>query len=317
MSSDQTGGWSPPSDPFGAPAPPPPPPPPPGYGYPPPSTGGNERTGPLVLAPMGIGEILDGAVKLYRANFKAIALVALVVMGPIQVISAVAVRSQLGGTGVLDMVNDPSLAEPGNTPFSNVGPTLLTLAFYAVGFLFTPIVAGAVAKAVATSYVGGSLTAGEVLRAAGRRWWQLIVASILVHICELFGMLGFCIGALFVMPLFVVVSPAIVVEELGPLEGIKRSWNLCTSRYMAVLGVAVLSGVITWLAKQIVAVPFSIPAAFIGFRWGFLLVAVGGIVTEVFVAPISAIVATLVYFDLRIRREGFDLQVMAANLADR
>jgi hypothetical protein len=55
-------------------------------------------------------------------------------------------------------------------------------------------------------------------------------------------------------------------------------------------------------------------AALIGYRWGFPLVAVGSVATAVLVEPLTAIVATLLYFDLRIRQEGFDLQIMARDI---
>ena len=83
------------------------------------------------------------------------------------------------------------------------------------------------------------------------------------------------------------------------------------------MGVALLSGVITQMLAGIVGGVPGIAAALIGYKWGFPLVAIGGIATSVLVGPLSAIVATLVYFDLRIRREGFDLQVMAGDMARR
>ena len=53
----------------------------------------------------------------------------------------------------------------------------------------------------------------------------------------------------------------------------------------------------------------------IGFRWGWILAAIGEILPALVTMPLVAIVATLVYFDLRIRTEGFDLQMIAAELA--
>ena len=52
----------------------------------------------------------------------------------------------------------------------------------------------------------------------------------------------------------------------------------------------------------------------VGLHWGWLLLALGASLSSLLVAPIAAITATLVYFDARIRTEGFDLQVIAAGL---
>jgi hypothetical protein len=46
-----------------------------------------------------------------------------------------------------------------------------------------------------------------------------------------------------------------------------------------------------------------------------VLLAAGAVLTALITQPIVAIVATLQYFDLRIRFEGFDLEVIAAELA--
>lgn len=56
------------------------------------------------------------------------------------------------------------------------------------------------------------------------------------------------------------------------------------------------------------------PAALIGYRWGFPLLALGNAATAVLVTPLTSVVATLVYFDLRIRQEGLDLQIIARDL---
>jgi len=263
---------------------------------------------------MGVGEILDGAFKLYRANFKPIALVALILSAPLQIITSIAVRGQNGGTGLIAIFNDPSLGSSvDSNPFQSLGANLTLVLTTFVGFLVGPLIAGAVAKAVATSYLGGEISTGEALRASLRCWWPLLAGSILVHLVEGVSLLGCCIGLLFVMPLWMVVSPAIVVEGLGPVQGMKRSFQLCTTRYWPVLGIALLSGLITQTLGGMVGGVPAIAAGLIGYRWGFPLLALGGVATAVFVGPISAIVATLVYFDLRIRREGFDLEVMAAN----
>ena len=57
-------------------------------------------------------------------------------------------------------------------------------------------------------------------------------------------------------------------------------------------------------------------AAFaIGTEWGFILIAIGGVLSSLITEPIAAIVYTLIYFDLRIRNEGFDLDLMSRDLA--
>jgi len=259
---------------------------------------------------------LDGAFKLYRANFKPIALVALVFAGPVSIFAAVAVRDVNGGLGILDVLTDPSLAEEAGS-FGGGGQLVLLLVSSLILWLVGPLIAGVVAKAVATTYLGGQLTAGQALRATWRYFPALLAAKFLVLLTEAFGLLGCFVGALAVMALWVVVAPAIVVEGLGPIKGMRRSLRLCSARYWPVLGLALLSALITSMLSSAVAGVPTFLAMLIGYRWGFPLLAIGDAATAVLVEPLSAIIATLIYFDLRIRQEGFDLQVMARDLGGR
>jgi hypothetical protein len=141
------------------------------------------------------------------------------------------------------------------------------------------------------------------------------VAFLLVHLLELVSLAACILPILAVMTLCQAVSPAIMVEELGPLAGIKRSWQLMRTRFWGHLLVAVLAGVISYFLRTVLSVlptllAFVVPRSF---RW--VVVGMGGGVATLLTVPIVAVVATLVYFDARIRTEGFDLQMIASDLA--
>src|SRR3954470_22364736 len=114
------GSWAPPSGPPGWTPPPGPtsttPPPPPGnWGAPPPyglplPKGGDARTGPLPLHPMSVGDVLDGAFKLLKANAGTLLLVVSAVVVPVQLLSAFLVREQVSA-GVLNILSDPTVAQ--------------------------------------------------------------------------------------------------------------------------------------------------------------------------------------------------------------
>ncbi len=86
-------------------------------------------------------------------------------------------------------------------------------------------------------------------------------------------------------------------------------------RFWAVLGTALLAGLIATTLGQILGFVPSAAGLLIGLRGGWVLLAAGAVLTALITQPIVAIVATLQYFDLRIRFEGFDLEVIAAELA--
>jgi hypothetical protein len=112
--------------------------------------------------------------------------------------------------------------------------------------------------------------------------------------------------ALFVMPLFLVTAPAIVIERLGPWKGVRRSWQLTRVRYSAILGAAILIAIVSTVLTVALS-GLSLAFSFFSFGWIIDVVCRGAssLVTEPFVAA----AATLVYFDLRIRAEGLDLEL--------
>ncbi len=284
---------------------------------------------------MTVGDILDGVFKLFKANAGAIVAIVAAFSVPLQLLAAWAQRDALS-VGLFDTLGDPSVFDPETAqPFGDFGATVVVSL---AQLLVLPLMAGAISQVVAASYLGERLSAGPALRRTLSRFWALVGGWLVAHLPLLIGLallgvmllLGaglatllvvFGIGVMVLTPLVLAVSaltvavaPAIVVEELGPLAGVRRSWRLVWGRFWPVLGISLLAGLITsFVASALGFVP-SFVALFFGLEYGWIILAVGGILASLVSAPIVAIAATLIYFDLRIRFEGFDLQVIAAEL---
>ncbi|HUS62327.1 MAG TPA: hypothetical protein VMY34_09025 [Acidimicrobiales bacterium] len=307
---------------------------------------GNARTGPLPLHPMTVADIFDGAFKLLKANARSLFVIVLVLVGPAQVLAAFATRGLLGGESFLTAFTDPTVIDSTaqTQSFWEAAASFLAVILQ---LLLLPFIGGAISRVVAASYLGEELAPGPALRAVFRRGGSLFAAFLLVHVAELLpflvlgivgivlvaagafsggaatavGVIGFIalvgfggLWAVAAMPFFVVVAPAVVVEDLGPIRSCRRSIELVRRRYWPVLGMALLSGLVASMLGNMLGIGPQIVAALIGFKWGWIIVAAGGIFVSLVVTPFVAIVATLLYFDLRIRTEGFDLAVIAANL---
>jgi hypothetical protein len=328
------GGWEPPGQPgpWGPPGQPGPPGPPPGPwggpyggpgwgtpGYVAPQTlpkAGNARTGPLPLHPMTLADILDGAFKLLRANFKTIVQIAAIFVIPLQFVSAFLQRDVLGGRRLLDAFTNPdSFAANTDLGYSNaqlIGTVVTTL----VALLVAPFVGAAITRVVSASYLGEDMPIGLALRTTGRRFAGLLGAFVCVHLLELVGLLFCGIGALVPMTFFLATTPALVIEGIGPIRAMGRSASLLRRRFWPTMGTGIVSGLMASVIGGILSTPFTLVGQFlIGLKWGWPLVAIGGSLPALVTTPFIAIVATLVYFDGRIRQEGFDLQVVAASLA--
>lgn len=297
---------------------------------------GDARTGPLPLHPMSLSDLLDGAFKLLRADAGTIVLITLALFGPLQLVTAWAQRDTLDVFGLL--------LDPGSAPGAmeqGFGNPLIGMVAGLAQFLVLPFVTGAVARVVGGSYLGETIPVGTALKAALRRWWSLFSAWVLVHVVEFAGVLvGFALlvagavaggggavavvgvilvllgflGAVFVMPFFVAVAPAIVLEDLGAVRAMRRSAGLMRRRYWPYLGTAVLTGLLaTIVSYALMAIPMGLAFAVGSGAW--LLWALGSVIANVVALPFVAIVATLMYFDGRIRAEAFDLTVVADELA--
>jgi hypothetical protein len=295
---------------------------PPGWGppaypppYPPLPKAGSARTGPLPLHPMMFSDLLDGSFRLLKANLGTIVLVAAVFLIPVNLVAAFLQRDLLGGYGLLELMQDPSLLEEASGPGASNGPLIGSLAAGLATILVTPFIGGATSMVVAASYLGGELKAGPAMRATGRRFLVLLAVFFLTLLLKLAGLVLCLVGALVPMTLFLVTTPAVMVEEVGPIQAMARSVTLVRPRFWPVMAIGIGSGVLASFLGNILAGPFSIAALAVGYRWGWILAAIGAILPALITTPFVSILATLVYFDLRIRNEGFDLQMIAAELA--
>jgi hypothetical protein len=261
---------------------------------------------------MSVGDVLDGAFKLLKANFRTILIVVAVILVPVQLISAFAVRDQVS-VGFLNMMRDPTLLEGQDTSLQ-LGDALTSIVTALLSLVTGPLIAGAVSRVVAASYVGEEIGPWEALRAALRRLLPLLAASFLVFLVEAVGFVLCIVPGLLALALYTAVTPAMMIEDIGPIQAMRRSWRLLKPRMWAVLGIVLLARLIAgFLGNLLGGVP-SLAATFLGGSFAWFFIALGSVLSSIVSAPVVAIVATLLYFDGRIRHEGFDLQMMARDL---
>jgi hypothetical protein len=289
---------------------------------------------------MTVGDILDGVFKLFKANAATIVAIVALFSVPLQLVSAWLQRNALGGAGLLDVLGDPSLVDSDAAqPFGAPSDLWVSVAIGIPRLLVVAFTAGAISQVVAASYLGETLTAVPALARTIRRSGALLGGWFLCHLPALAVGLGYVVllvsgagialvvglgflGMLLLGPLLVAVAtlsvavaPAIMVEDLGPLAGVRRSWALVRRRFWSVLGISLLAGLIAALVAGALSFIPSMLGLLFGLEYGWIVVAAGGILASLVSEPIVAIAATLIYFDLRIRSEGFDLQVIATELS--
>lgn len=257
---------------------------------------------------MTLSDIIDGAFKLYKANARTVVIVAAVFLVPVNVAAAFLGRHASFNLGTFS-----------GRSSSTAGVDLPAAYFVltSIDYLFIrPLVAGAVSLVVAESYLGRQTEPGPALRAVGQRWGALVVASFFTHLLASLGFVLCIVPGIILVGLFAGVAPAIVVERIGPFRAIRRSSRLFRPRFFRTAGVVLLAWLMAGVLANVLAAVPALAAAAIGSA-GWPLRAAGQIVASLVAAPFIAIVSTLLYFDGRIRQEGFDLQLMAEDLARR
>ncbi|MEU4718833.1 glycerophosphoryl diester phosphodiesterase membrane domain-containing protein [Nonomuraea dietziae] len=324
------------------------PPPPPygqqGYGYmPPPAL----RPGIIPLRPLGLGDIYDGTIKLIRSNPKAVlglsAIVAAVAAVPVSIGQALTLSS-LG-----DLLSDPT-AQPTAMEGGFVTQYLPTIISSVVSLAAVTILTGILIRILGRAVFGGKITAGEAWRLVASRVpalfgvFFLVLGLILVPAIpmavilyaaassgEALSTLGlgilfmfFYIGyALFINTRFALAAPVVVLEGLGPVQAMRRSWRLVGGDFWRVFGILVLTMIIAYLISMIISFPFGLIAGIVSvFGEGStgatiavaVVLAIGTTLGAMITYPLQAGVAGLLYTDRRMRSEAFDLVLQTAAL---
>jgi hypothetical protein len=109
-------------------------------------------------------------------------------------------------------------------------------------------------------------------------------------------------------------APAYVLESLGVVDALRRSWRLVRGQWWRVFGVILLGGLIAGIVSAILAVPFSAGASLLSpddplSPLPLVLTGIGGVLAATLTTPFSAGISGLLYVDQRIRREAFDLEL--------
>jgi hypothetical protein len=253
---------------------------------------------------MTTADVLDGSIGIIKAAPRTIIGIAAVVVVPLELLSAWIQRDNLSDSG---LPGAWSAATSTSSPLADF--TLTTVLLFVLSGVVLSVVAGALGHVLSSWYADRNTTAGRALGASVSRLPALVIAWLLVHMIEAVGLIGFFIGEIFLIPLFVVTAPAIVVERLGPWKGIRRSMRLTRTRYGAVLGITLLVAIVDLLLTIALT---GIGLVFSFFDWGWIVNAGCSAGSSLITVPFVAGSATLLYFDLRVRSEGLDLELGVA-----
>ncbi|MGW1499370.1 hypothetical protein ACWCQW_12495 [Streptomyces mirabilis] len=318
------------------------------WGGPPPAA----KPGVIPLRPLGVGEILDGAVSTMRTYWRTVLGISLTVAVVTQIAVILLQGLVLDDSASTDVLNDPS-ATAGELSRA-LGDTLLSSGVVVlIGLLGTIVATALLTSVTSRAVLGKSVTTAEAWRDARPRLPKLFALTFLLPLIAVaiitvgtlpgllvaiagsssagaalavLGGLGAGVVALWLMIRFSLASPALMLEKQGVLKSMSRSAKLVRGSWWRVFGIQLLATIIANIVASIVVIPFALIASalsgdgvagFLGGSgspgWTFLIVSgIGAVIGSMITFPISAGVTVLLYIDQRIRREALDLDLARA-----
>lgn len=295
------------------------------------------KPGVIPLRPLGIGEILDGAISYVRANPK-------VTLGLAAIVTSLSELVQAPATVLMaNMQPTRSLRE---TMAGTLGATIFAVL---VSFVVGTILNGLLISVLARAVLGQRPSMREVWAATRPRLLGLLgvvlllglaaCGLVLLAVVPLVGLaaldpphavavpvgvlwaLGALVALVYLMMRWVMAAPVYVLEP-GTVPGaLVRSARLVRGQWWRVFGIVLLAQLIAVVLSMILSVPFTLAGMLAsgGFTQAFdgvgvplpmlLLSTVGTILATTVTAPFIAGVTGLLYIDQRIRREGLDLEL--------
>ena len=259
------------------------------------------------LRPLSLGEILDRTFTLYRRHF-------LLFIG----ITAIP-RVVMLAAGLLNIFlvqKSPASVRVGAPlSFGNGSFWWFYCVTILIGLLVYLLSQGGTTVAVSELYLGRTTTIGDSLRRVWGELGTLFGVVVLTSLVIFGGTLLLIIPGIYIACRLLVGVPASLIEGKGPSESISRSWQLTKGYAGRGFVLYVLFFVVTFGMGAITAIPilFLLTAVKDNPEAIRMWQAVSQVLTEVvntLISPLLLIGTSVFYYDLRVRKEAFDLQFM-------
>lgn len=330
---------TPPDNPYGSPPP-----------YRQPQYVAPPKPGIIPLRPLMFGEILDGSFQTIRRNAKAMLGASLLAQSLVAVLTAILTALSVTTSAASFETWAAGLNQQELVPvmLGSAGGILL---FGVLTVFISAVLQGAMVVPVARSVLSRRTGFRQMWRLARSRAWALVRLAGLLFVGVMLTVLLFAvlavllistvggIGALVLIPLGialfalwtwiyikVMVAPAaVVIEELGALDGLRRSWQLTRGNWWRILGITLVVLIMVGVIAQVVMIPISLLSAFFtgvvsphgGAEQAVTAAVALGIATAIVSALVSAVgyafqtsVMALLYLDLRMRKDGLDMALL-------
>lgn len=303
------------------------------------------RPGIIALRPLGFGEFFDGSFRAIQHNPQVMFGLSLLVAVVLGVIEAALFGSALGQLLEID-------PESTAVPLGPLGAVLGGgVVAGIVSMLATIVLNGLLVTSVSQSILGRRVSIGAVWHQSKGQLWRLVGLSLLIGAIQiavigaaiaLFALLaagafaigsdavwvGVVLGLLILFAAAVLVaffyvrlglaSPVLMMERTGVTAAIRRSWQLTAGWFWRNLGVILVASIITSAISGFASMPISVATSGLvslgtEFLWvsGVVAVLLSALLSAL-ITPFLASITALLYVDIRMRKEGLDVELIRA-----
>jgi hypothetical protein len=263
--------------------------------------------------PRSFGQVMDAAFSIYLRQFWPLVKISAAVLLPLIVLTYlldIYRFSEVDG-GELYILGD-SVRRLDEGRIIQVGIAIAVI--NVIGYL---LVVGASLRGASEAYLGNDVDTGSSIRFAARKLGSMFWLALLFVLIVGLSIFLFVLPAIWLSILWIFSMPALLFEGRKGFKAFGRSRELIKGFWWRTFGVVILIGIFTGLLGDVI--PGAIVGALessIGDDVNLYLLAltvftgIGTIIT----APIWAAAVTVMYYDMRVRKEGFDVEVMVDRL---
>ncbi|MBI1928439.1 hypothetical protein HYR99_29870 [Candidatus Poribacteria bacterium] len=249
------------------------------------------------LQPMTISDIFSRSMHLYQENF--LKLVTIVAPGAV---AELIIFHLIVGNRYEDIRSPDRLKEP-----EVMGALLL----YAVMALFlSSIVTAAGTIVISERFLNREMTIGQAYLRVLDSLFPLVGALICFAISVFIGFMLFLIPGIIAYVWFCLTAPVVMIEGEGGLGALKRSRVIIKGyfgkTFLVVASLAIIQIVVTMTLPNLIGRLSNV----------YILVSLFSNTLALLIEPFKIAATTMLYYDLRIRKEGYTLHIMAEELSD-
>jgi hypothetical protein len=255
----------------------------------------------FTIEPMSMGEIFSRAISLFFSRFGIFMAIEAIVIAP----------------GLIFQLSMPTTA-------LRSGAFLLLLPMILLG----PIGSAAMLRVITQEYLGQRVSLGDAFSFAFSRFLPLLGTSILAGLGIVLGTMACCIPGIYLGIIWAFVSQVVVMENLAGPEALGRSKNLVEGYFWNVFGVLFVVGLCVGVTSFMISMSIAlalphqviipnpanpfVPEVQLTNYLNYAIHQVAASIMNGIGQTFTAICATLLYFDLRNRKEAFDMSHIVA-----